>query len=273
MKHLLLATLFFTFAFYTHAQNRSLKQTLTLAMSRTADDDMPGTRGACVTWHPLQKKYYAAMAGNYAYPLCTYDASGKRLSPDEQECMRDIRGLWYNPIKKAIQGNSYNDGGWFEYKLDAKGLIRDTEILVDGMKQPGEQCVGAFNHVSNEVLFLDNGVVYAYTKEGDVSQNTVTIHWGVRKKNRANNDAITNPETPEEYNTTTVVYTGIKGSELALLNVKSKKIELYDLKEGYLSAELSLPIEADVEKSFNFAYANGIFWLFDMENRVWIGYK
>ncbi|MEJ0104875.1 MAG: hypothetical protein WDO19_20980 [Bacteroidota bacterium] len=75
----------------------------------------------------------------------------------------------------------------------------------------------------------------------------------------------------DDYNNTTVVYTGIKGQELGLLNVTLSQVELYDITTGYLVKTLSLPKTVTAPPSFNFAYANGIYWLFT--ERTWEGYK
>ena len=271
MKRIIPVFLLMLTAFHLNAQNRTLKQVSSLQMSRTIDHEMPGTRGASVVWHPIQKKYYAAMAGNAAYPLCIFDAGGKRLSDDEQNCLKDIRGLWYNPEKKNIQGNCFAEGGWFEYKLNAKGMIDDAGTLNEGMHQPGEQCSGTYNVALKEIMFLDNGTVYAYSGDGNVSGNSVTIHWGKRKKDNAETQS--EVMTPETYNYTSVIYTGIKGSELGFLNIDLNQIELYDFKEGYLSAVLSLPSDAVTEPNFNFAFTNNTYWLFNIEKRTWFGYR
>jgi hypothetical protein len=70
------------------------------------------------------------------------------------------------------------------------------------------------------------------------------------------------------------VYTGIKGKELAVLYTIERAIVCFDLKTGKYTAEYKLP-EGAVEPAtfFNFAYANGMFWLFDMEARVWHSFK
>src|SRR5438552_2828335 len=100
--------------FLLHAQLvKTLTKTIELKMPKTADDDMPGTRGAAVVWHPLQKKYYASFAGNEGYPMAVFDITGKRLSGDEQTCLKDTRGLWYNPKLNKICGNGHSDIGWF----------------------------------------------------------------------------------------------------------------------------------------------------------------
>jgi hypothetical protein len=253
----------------TAQKTQTLKQVIELKMPKTADDEMPGTRGACVTWHPGQKKYYAVFAGNMGYPLAVFDEKGKRLSPDDQTAMLDTRGLWYDPVSKLISGNGYDDNGWFTYKLDTKGIPTDYDVEYEDMNQPDAQSVGAYNPTAKEVLFLYGGVVYIYDSDAEL-QDSLTINWGMKKtddpKGGAGSDI-------EDYNYTALIYTGIKGQELGFLNTLDKHIELYDIQNGFLTKTLSLPETATTEKSFNFAYANGIYWLFDMQNRKWVGYK
>jgi len=257
----------------TQAQStaRSLKKVMELKMPKTGDDNMPGKRGASVTWHPVQKKYYAAFAGNVEYPMAVFDDKGKRLSSDTQQAMIDSRGLWYDASAKLICGNGYDDYGWFSYKLDNKGLLSDIDIIVDGMNQPDVQSVGTFNSASKQVLFLYNSQVYMYNKDAEV-EDSLLIHWN-RKKTDGPADDEDPEDSPEDYNHTSVIYTGIKGQELGFLNITNKQIELYDIKTGYLTKMLSLPETATTEETFNFSYANGIYWLFNMDLRKWVGYK
>src|SRR5215831_11978397 len=93
MKRLLFLALCIVTSLFTQAQTSAkkpltqspqvLKKVIELKMPKTASDDMPGTRGASVAWHPLQKKYYAVFAGNMDYPLAVFDEKGKRLSDDD----------------------------------------------------------------------------------------------------------------------------------------------------------------------------------------------
>lgn len=276
MKKVLLAAAIMMFGNLLIAQQakpaaKALKKVMTLKMPKTEDDDMPGTRGASVTWHPLLKKYYAVFAGNQGYPLAVFDATGKRVSADDLTAFIDTRGLWYNPFKKQVMGNSYNDFGWFRYELDAKGLVKNHEVVLEGMNQPDAQSVGAYNSLGKQVLFLKSGKIFFYTETGNIKDSLV-IHWGRTKADGAGS-------TDEydlaamDYNYTTVVYTGIKGSEIGLLNVDQSQIELYDIKTGFMTKKIPLPEDTKTELSFNFAYANGIYWLFSMENREWYGYK
>ncbi|MFN8288850.1 MAG: hypothetical protein U0U70_01210 [Chitinophagaceae bacterium] len=253
-------------------KTRTLTKTTELQMARTEDDDYPGTRGASVAWHPLQKKYYAAMAGNLNYPLCVFDATGKRLSEDDESTLIDIRGLWYNPAAKTIQGNGFDTVGWFSYKFDKGGITAELDSIMEGRYQPGQHCTGAFNPVTRKVLFLFEGNVYSYSIADGVQDSKVTsIYWGksVKPKGTPEEEGI----TADGYNYTTVVYTGIPKSEYGFLNALERQIELYDAKTGLLTQILKLPDEAEAPESFNFAYTNGIYWIFDMDSRVWYGYK
>lgn len=254
-----------------HAQTAALKNVATLQMPKTADDDLPGTRGASVAWHPVQKKYYASFAGNQGFPMAVFDLQGKILSSEDLTTLIDTRGLWYDPVAKTIAGNAYDEYGWFHYKLDSKGI--PTELIEDyeGMNQPGEHSVGTCNPLTKQILFLSGDKVHFYNNKADVL-DSISIHWGLKK--------ITADMADEEdgmaatnYNYTSIVYTGVKGQELGALNVYDKQIELYDIKTGLLTKTLKLPSDATTEASFNFSFANGIYWLFNMDERKWVGYK
>jgi hypothetical protein len=266
----------FTLTFNADAQTaikpRQLKKAITLQMALTEEDDMPGKRGASVVWHPLQKKYYAAMAGNIGYPLCVFNAVGKRISKDDHITEADVRGMWYHPTAKAIQGNAYSDNGWFQYKLNLAGMVQELEELQSGMNQPNGQCVGAYRGAKKQVLFLGGSQLFFYDEVSAGAVDSMLIHFGRKKADGPLEDADPNA-SPEAYNYTTVVFTGIKGAELGFLNVTDKQIELYDVNSGFLTQVLKLPADATSEASFNFAYTNGAYWLFDMEKRVWTGYK
>lgn len=238
---------------------------------KAGQDSLPGTRGAAVIWHPEQKKYYAAFAGNQSYPLAVFDVAGKRLSGEDQTCMIDIRGLWYNPTLKKICGNGHSDIGWFSYTLNAKGIPETNEVYIRGMNQPGKNSTGAYNAKNNMVYFLSGNIIEVYNAEGMLEEDsTITLQAGFSKK-PDEEDELTN--LSEDYNYTTVIYTGAAKIEFGLLNVIENQIELYNRKTGLMTQKLKLPTGATAEPSFNFAYSNGTYWLFDMENRKWTGYK
>lgn len=251
---------------------KTLKKVLELKMPKTAEDDMCGTRGASVVWHPIQKKYYASFAGNISYPMGVFDVAGKRLSADDATTMMDTRGLWYNTVTKKLCGNAYDDNGWFSYKLGPKGMPMDFTTDFSGKNQPDAQSVGTYNIAKKQVMFLYGSELWFYNADATLAENKTAIHWGLTAKDGiAADEDVT--ETPEGYNATSVIYTGLPNAEAGFLNIVDKQIELYNIKSGFLTKKIKLPDDAPTEATFNFAYANGIYWLFDMDNRVWLGYK
>jgi hypothetical protein len=258
------------------SQNRTLKQVMELKMPKTVDDDKPGTRGAGVCWNPLTKKYYAAFCGNMAYPMAVFDVTGKRISEDDLTTMQDIRGIWYNTTANRIMANTYSDLGWIIYDLDPKGIPKDFKTKYEGMNQPTEQCVGSYDNKLKQVFFLKGSKVIRYsagtTTANPVAVDSVQIHWGRKKIDGPGEDEDAEVSN-EDYNYTNVIATNIPGSEIAVLNTNLYQVELYNIKDGFLRQTLKLPETAKAEPSFNFAYSNGIWWLFDMERRTWVGCK
>lgn len=232
-----------------------------------------GSNGASVTWDPVAKRYYAAFAGNAGYPLNVFNAGGTLISDTTLKTQIDVRGLWYNTKIKTLQANGYSNIGWVSYKLNAKGIPETFSTLYEGMVQPNEHSVGAYDAKSNSVYFLDNTedfVVESYNAADGKIINTIFIH--PQTTNADDIDFDWDFELMFDYNTTSAVFTGIPKSEIGLLNVVDSQIELYDT-DGLLTKVLPLPEKAPVNDMFNFSYCNGMYWLFDKDNRKWIGYK
>jgi len=266
--------LFLFLPFLMNAQViKTLKKTIEFQMPKTVDDSMPGTRGAAVVWHPVQKKYYAAFAGNAGFPLAVFDMAGKRLSDDEQTCMNDTRGLWYNPTLKKICGNGYSDIGWFSHTLDTKGMPLESEVYAAGMNQPGEQSIGVYNAKTNMVYFLYGQNIYTYNSEVMAEEDsTIRLYPGISKKE--DNELEDDGETlSEDYSYNVLIYTGIPKAEFGLLNVVERQVELYNRKTGLMTQKLKLPADLPTWPAFNFSYTNGTYWAFDQETRIWTGYK
>jgi hypothetical protein len=257
-----------------------LKKTITLTMPGVQGDN--GTNGASVAYHPIQKKYYAAMAGNESYPMVVFDAKGKQLSADDVTTGFDVRGLWYNSKTKSIEANGYYDYGWTKFNLDSKGIPAGNTPIFSGQHQPTDQVVGSFDAKNNCVYFLDGAYVLVYDyktgekKELDKpTEETMYKNYllSIKRDATTEEEASYNYLLPEKYNNSLVVFTEMPKAEFGLLNTETKQIELYDRATGNLTKALQLPDDAICSTMFNFSYANKQFWLFDIDNRTWIGYK
>lgn len=274
-KHLFVISLLMFTAHILSAQKavdakpKELKKVMELKMP-----DSTGTNGAQVAWHPIQKKYYAAFAGNKTYPIAVFDIKGKLLSPKGLKTQFDVRGLWYNPIEKNIQTNGYDTLGWASYTLDAKGIPTGVKTIFTGAHQPGFQSVGAYNIKENVLHFFnDDGNVDVYNTKTGKYETEITLYLHYTEDDSDIAYLEDNYDEIDNYNSTTLVYTGIPKAEIALLNYNNKAIELYNIKTGFLTSEINLPEDAMTSAVLNFAYANNIYWLFDKENRKWVGYR
>jgi hypothetical protein len=244
----------------SQAKRAPLQEAIKLEIPREG-----GANGASVAWHPIEKKYYVAIAGNVSYCLALYDAKGKLLSSPDLETQFDVRGLWYNPRTKSIQMNGYDEFGWAEYKLDRTGTPTAVKNLFEGKNQPNEQSVGAFDPELKQVYFLnEDGDIDCYALKTGEYEKKIALY---------NADIESISSVFEDYNTSTVIYTGIKDKEIGLLNFESKEIELFSKKTGIHTQTRVLPKDAPVEGRLNFAYANGIYWLFDKDTRIWHGFR
>lgn len=231
-----------------------------------------GANGAAVAWHPVQKKYYTAIAGNSSFPMVVFDAKGTKLFEDGITTQYDVRGLWYNPFAKALQTNGYNDYGWGQYALFEDGKPGEIKSLHEGMLQPSEQAVGAYDAAKDLLYFLDeDGNLSQYSVKKKEFIKSITLHLGQKKNDKEN--IFENADVLEEYNSTALVYTGIKGAEIGLLNFDSRQIELYSLANGYLTRTLKVPETQEIFTMFNFSYTNGTYFFFDKDTRVWKGYR
>lgn len=228
-----------------------------------------GANGASVVYHPKEKLYYAAQAGNASFPLVIFDESGTVVSPPEQTALIDIRGLWYNPRSREIGGNGYAQNGWFNYELNKKGMVEAINIFKKGRYQPDDHSPGVLNTEDNEVLFLNGLNIDCYSTDGVEKRKTIQLYIG--KKTPA--DAGTVSSFENNYNTRSLIYTGRQEAEIGLLNITERQVELYNIKTGYMTKIVKLPLNFKPESFFNFSYCNDVFWVFNKNTRYWLGFK
>lgn len=225
-----------------------------------------GTNGSAVAWNPVQRKYYAVIAGNASYPLETFDFDGKPLGSIEAGV--DVRGLWWNTGNNTLECNEYGSGEegsstvytlWDVFDLEDGKPTGSTEIVFDeGTLVPSEQSIGTFDPVKKTVLYYSEGVIFS------VSRVTGKAGKQIKLKDI--------PCALEDLNSNTLLYTGIKGYEYGLLNFTDGHVLLFSAKGKFVS-KVSLPATATVNYAFWASYANGQLWLYNADTRTWTGYK
>ncbi|MFY8091136.1 MAG: hypothetical protein ACOVMI_07770 [Chitinophagaceae bacterium] len=224
-----------------------------------------GANGASVAWHPLKKKYYAAKAGNKIFPMVVADERGSIVSQPDLTTMVDVRGLWYNPNSKTIEGNCYDDGGFFEYVISKTGeMVFEAKTTKQGFNQPTENSQGAYDKTSNRILFIDNGVVTYWNKADSMIKPLVELNFQGKQ---------TEQNFYDNYNEHFIGITNTVGKEIIVLNVTNKTIEFYNIKTGKKTFEATIPNDVELYSTFNFSFTNGQFFFYDKTTKTWNGYK
>ena len=222
--------------------------------------EQPGGRhGASVAYNPGAQLYYAVIAGNAEFPLETFASDGRNLK--QSQAYSDMRGLWWNAKAGALEGNLFSDGGIVSIGLTSEGYAGtgNKQIFAGADYQPKEQSVGTFDPKKKEILYYLDGAVVGYARKDGSMTGTYLM--------------LSLPVGQESINLTTLIFTGVKGMELGVLDVVSKKVYLFSRKDGSLTGTVNLPAGTLTYEKFNFSYANGHVFLFDQENRKWVGYR
>ncbi len=273
MKKTLLFTiiLLISYRFISAQTVRQLRQTIVLKMPKG-----PGDNGGTVAINLKNRNYYATIAGNKTYSMAFFNGVGEMTGPPDLALMADIRGLWYNPVLKTFQANTYGSGGWVTYVMDDAGITYDVKPQFKGQLQPYPNSVGVYNQKENTVYFLKGSTVVAYDAATGKEQKekTVLLKTGFTKKVPPPADLkIDSNKVLLDYNSTTVIYTGLVNAEFGLLNIQTNEIELYSRNDGLMYQKLKLPETAVVKEKLNFAFCNNVYWLYDDLKRSWIGYR
>jgi hypothetical protein len=146
----------------------------------------------------------------------------------------DVRGLWYNVKKAKLEFNKYK-----------------------GLNQPQDNSVGAYDALNDKVYYWDGNYIYKYNNATGAFESKVSV---LRN-------------TKNVFANYSLIYTGIPGKEIGLLLFSEKRIFLFDKSTGGQKGEIQLPSTAPVDGNFNFSFANNLVWLFDINNRIWLGYS
>jgi len=219
-----------------------------------------GTNGVAVAYNPSSQTYYSVFAGNTSYPIETHTASG--TSTSTQEIGHDVRGMWYNPSKKCLEGITYDNQGSFEVKLNPDGSIAGTTAsnFSYGM---GSQTVATYAEKKKSIMFVEGNTVYFF-KPGKLSAKKVFL----------------SPGTDLSLNTNGPIYTGVKNYEIGLVDAETMTVILFSEKTGHETARVKLNVSncngeslSEYPYSFRVSYCNGRVFIFDVDLRTWTGYK
>lgn len=257
----------------------SLPAQTTRQLRKAFEMKMPagqGANGGTVAINLKNRYYYATIAGNKTYSMAYFNAIGEMMSPPDLSLLADIRGMWYSPTLKTMQANTFGTMGWVNYVLDESGVPYDVKPFLNGQLQPFPNSVAQYNQRENVVYFLKGSTVVTYdvATGKEVKEKTYLLKAGYTKKvPPPAGMLIDSAKVLPQYNSTTVIYTGISNAEFGLLNVQTNEIELYSKMDGLMGQKLKLPADARPNDKMNFSFCNNVYFLYDVSKRAWVGYR
>lgn len=218
-----------------------------------------GKNGAGVAFDPNTNRYYAAMAGNKIFPLEVFDKNGRFVCANN--CENDIRGFFYNPEFKTIEGSLYESHDIITYKFEKNGKISSGYPKTELFDLEIEDKNVCLNYDSQNKKYI------AFNKNG----NSVT-QFNIENGEKEIEISLKIPKTAS-LNYTSIIYLDIENGAYGLLDYIEKKVLLFSPRTGNLITTIQLPKDALTNDAFRFAYTNDRIFLFDADNRIWNGYK
>lgn len=219
-----------------------------------------GYNGLAVTYNPKTQLYYTVFAGNQMFPLEVFNSGGDFVAG--YEAGFDLRGMWYNKKKNTLDGIQFQNEAACSIELTASGEVGQKQGS-DFSYEENPNSVGVYHEKYKKVLFVTNeGVVNLYTP-GKNAVKTIDLQVNGSLK---------------DYNLRAPVCTSVKGRELALFNIRTLKLDFFDLKTGAMNGSVKLNLVGcnsgfALPDNFRLAYANNLVWVYDTDSRTWYGFN
>lgn len=210
-----------------------------------------------VAYNPGLGLYYACRAGNSGFPYETW--SGVGLPLFNTTTGYDFRGLWWNPATNGLEGNGFNSMGIWRSNLNGSGYALNTGAVVLAMAQPNSQSCGDLDYQANEVLYYSAGSVFRYSRATGAFISSYAITG--------------TPVALANLNSTTLMYTGCSGMEIALLDYVLRRVYFYNKATGAYVGFSQLPAGPATSPSFRVSWANNLIWIFDLPTITWYSYQ
>ncbi|MCX6352708.1 MAG: hypothetical protein NTX03_12760 [Bacteroidetes bacterium] len=217
-----------------------------------------GARGSAVAYNPKKRLYYAVICGNETFPLETFDEQGHNLFSTQAGF--DVRGMWWNPNKKRLEANGYGEYGLAVIGTNASGFATGKlDDINTKSAKPNENSIGTLNYNDDEILYYANSYINRYGYDGKEHDYIF----------------LTDGFEPDDVNENTVIYTGVKGMEIGLVDYSEGQVIFFNMKGEKYPEVVDLPKDdgLTISDAFKISFANDRVWFFNADNRTWTGYK
>lgn len=231
---------------------RQIKPVTTLISGKA-----PGGMGVSVVWNPGLKKYYAAVSGNVERWLFMYDQNGKAIKPPYLLPF-DPGSLWLEAGGKMLKSYASGMEGLYVIHL-REGMPAYAENIFYSLHNPVAIGNGAWAGRRKEMWYYHDKAIFRYK---------------IRHAHHRSPLQLDIDEFENELNSMGMVYTGIRGIEIGLYDRGQHRILLYNSRSGRCTRILQI-LDENGPKPIcgDFAFTNGLFWLYNRESGIWHGYR
>lgn len=249
--------------------------------------EKPTSRPMAVAYHPELKKYFIADGGLGAVPdggipvskseVHVYSDKGEHLQNVKPGL--DNRAIYYNNVKNRLECVTYNissDAGFmpntgiYALKLDQEGkLTPETDDIIAHNPAFGDAgTMPSYNATENVFYAKQEHSPRVLIAKLDSREPVGEIKLDIEAAKAAHDDV------HEHF----VAYTGIKGEELALLDIDHKAVLVFDLAGKFVGrSELPKTLKLRANNHYNgIGYANGMYFVYNEpegEFGVYYGFK
>lgn len=226
-------------------------------LTQLISDQPSGGMGVTVVWNPAVKRYYAAVSGSGDRWLFIYDQKGQSVKAPYLLPF-DPGSLWVEAGGNSLKSYASGMEGLYEIHL-REGLPAYAENIFYALHNPVAIGNGAWVRRHRELWYYHDKTIFRYKTRH--AHHRTPIHLDI-------------DDFENEINSMGMVYTDIKNGEIGLYDRAQHRILLYSSRNGRCTRILQIMDENGPKPLCgDFAYANGIFWLYDRETGNWQGYK
>jgi len=215
-----------------------------------------GNNGFAVAYNPKSGYYYAAFGGNANFALETFNSNGTKIF--EQKTGYDVRGMWFNPKTKSLEGNAYKGEGLYRLKIGKDGKPDQAVKITGPIDMPDDHSAGNFNAQTNEIWHYKNNKIYIYSVKKHTLKNTIPFY---------------PPYDDYSFVETNLFLTGKKGMELAMFDNYSYELVFFSQETGKIVGKCRIPLSFEPKDMFNISFCNNMLFVFDYNNKIWYGYQ
>lgn len=210
-----------------------------------------------VTWNNHNLLYYTSGVDSNRTLIEVFDADGVHNAQSEFPFIS--KGLWYNTSLDFLEAYNSINNSCISFFLDDEGIFENQDTLsgVQELQEATDNSVYTiYNPVKDVYSYLEpvTGIIIEVESHTGEINNYIPVEFPVEKSRLVIDQ---------------LIYTGIDQVPYAVAN-KSDNLLYFIDNDGKVILQIDMPLITFVP--VNYSIANGMFWLYKLEDTTWYGF-